>query len=101
MSATAAAGGARAAGVASLMALRRETPGDALGAAQRHQLLGAERIACRHFPRLLHQGDRCTVTRQAIEVGTVAGGEGPEPLERARRPARLRGQLDAGLARRM
>src|ERR1700730_7678620 len=97
MSAAAAAGGARAAGVASLMALRGESPGDALGGAQRHQLLGAERIACRHFPRLLHQGDRCTVTRQAIEVGTVAGGEGLEPLERAGRLEGLRVQLDGGV----
>src|ERR1700680_3991464 len=103
MSAAAAAEGAgRGAvlGAGSFMLERtsgRETPRDTFARAQRHELLGPERIAQRHLPRLLEQRECRTVARQAVEVRAVVGGKGRELSERPGCLEGFRIQLEGGV----
>src|SRR5262252_8947592 len=93
----AAAGSTVVAGVGSGSLMRSKPPLDTLAGAQRHQFLGAERIACRDLPRLGNERDRAAVPRQAIKIGTMGGGEGLELLEGAQRREYLGIQLDPGV----
>ena len=74
-----------------------ETPADTLAGAQRHQLVGAERVVRRHLPGLRQQGKGvacCAADRRSRRRGRRRTPR----AARARRPREgLRVQLDAGV----
>src|SRR4029077_17657905 len=78
---------------------RGETPRDGFTRAQRHELLGAERIARGYLPGLLDKSEGAAISRQAIEIRTMDGRKRLELIERPGRRKRFRVQLDASVRR--